>query len=186
MFGLTKKTVPAIVQPWKTRMIQWIGEVCTKNGFLTPHNFADPLALNGGDRILCDMIGPLHWFAAAAEAVRTKDKDSYQKRLKFAIDDIIELIKDSDTAFALYDEKQVLPGRVALDGKLVLVVTELSEMSFAARSNDIEAYNHEHADVEIRMNHIAYGLGTDVQQAVEDKMEFNAQRPPKHGKHTNL
>jgi NTP pyrophosphatase (non-canonical NTP hydrolase) len=183
MFGMKTKRSSV---PWKTRMIQWIGEISEQNGHKTPSSFNDRLMLTSGDRLLSDMMPAVNCISAAAESVRRKDKVGYQQSLQNAVYELIDMIKDADVLFSAFDDAVSLTGYQALDGKLMLVVTELTEMSQAARGGDKEAYNHEHADAEIRLNHIAYGLGTDVQQAVEEKMQINAGRPSKHGKHTSL
>jgi NTP pyrophosphatase (non-canonical NTP hydrolase) len=71
-------------------------------------------------------------------------------------------------------------------GKLMLVVTEISEAAEAVRSGDMANFEEELADAYIRMCDIVKATGIDINAAIEAKMLKNEQRPVKHGRLTNL
>lgn len=71
-------------------------------------------------------------------------------------------------------------------GKLMLVVTEVSEASEAVRNDDVENFREEIADSIIRLLDIASTTGMDIHYEIEKKMEINKQREYKHGKKTSL
>ena len=71
-------------------------------------------------------------------------------------------------------------------GKLMLVVTEVSEAAECVRDGDLVHFSEEIADVYIRLNDIVDALGIDIESEITKKMEKNEKRPPKHGRLTNL
>lgn len=71
-------------------------------------------------------------------------------------------------------------------GKLMLVVSEVSEMAEAVRYNDIENFTEECADVIIRILDITGTMNIDIEKAINEKMEINKIRPVKHGKKCSL
>lgn len=71
-------------------------------------------------------------------------------------------------------------------GKLMLVVSELSEASEAVRKNDPENFREEIADAMIRLLDITGTMGINIEDEIEKKMNINRKRPHKHGKKTNL
>lgn len=71
-------------------------------------------------------------------------------------------------------------------GKLMLVVTEVSEAAEAVRSNDLKNFGEELADVFIRLLDICATTGIDIKAAIDAKMKINEQRAYKHGRQSNL
>lgn len=71
-------------------------------------------------------------------------------------------------------------------GKLMLVVTEVSEMAEAVRNFDLGNFTEALADTMIRLLDIASTQGIDICEAVYQKMLRNEKRPPLHGKTTAL
>lgn len=71
-------------------------------------------------------------------------------------------------------------------GKLMLVVTEVSEAAEAVRHNDRENFIEEIADTYIRLMDITAAMGVDVEIAIKNKMAANHLRPIKHGKQCSL
>jgi len=72
-----------------------------------------------------------------------------------------------------------------LPEKAMLIVTEISEMVEAHRSDENSMWNsvqEELADAVIRCFDLAGSLGFDLQTAMEKKMNINEKRPMKHGK----
>ena|SRR3990172_13348493 len=72
-----------------------------------------------------------------------------------------------------------------LPEKAMLIVTEISEMVEAHRSDENSMWNsvqEELADAVIRCFDLAGSLGFDLQTAMEKKMAINEKRPKKHGK----
>lgn len=65
---------------------------------------------------------------------------------------------------------------------IMLVVTELAEAVEGLRHSDEANHAEEIADTVIRALDYCKGYGIDIEKAVADKMERNAQRPPMHGK----
>lgn len=76
--------------------------------------------------------------------------------------------------------------RDAMLGKLMLVVTEVSEAAEAVRHNDMENFKEELADTIIRLLDISRTVGINIEMAVHKKMDVNAGRPIRHGKETSL
>jgi hypothetical protein len=71
-------------------------------------------------------------------------------------------------------------------GKLMLVVTEISEAAEAVRKNDLANFGEEIADAYIRLSEIVGTMEIDIQSIIEAKMDKNESRPFKHGKLTIL
>ena len=71
-------------------------------------------------------------------------------------------------------------------GKLMLVVSEVSEAAEAVRKNSPENFVEEIADTMIRLLDICGTMGIDIEAAIRLKMAINAARPARHGKETNL
>lgn len=82
-------------------------------------------------------------------------------------------------------------------GKLMLVVTEVSEAAECVRDDDFgmnvavsdggtvgkpEGMLSELADAVIRIMHICDAMGLDLDTAIRVKMAYNEQRPYKHGR----
>jgi hypothetical protein len=175
-------------QTWKRRMIDWIGSLMTEKGFGVPTQFEGtyPGPSNTGDLLLSRLIHPINRLSDAAEAVRKGNLGGYKQALMLAKNHIESQYHSADVYFAKLTEPARMTNLEALDGKLVLVVSEITEMSDAARDLDHAGFVEEHADVEIRMNHLAFGMKTDVEARVEAKMAKNAGRPALHGKITTL
>jgi NTP pyrophosphatase (non-canonical NTP hydrolase) len=74
----------------------------------------------------------------------------------------------------------------AMLGKLMLVVSELSEAAEAVRKGDAANFEEEIADTFIRLFDISEASGLNIVEAIAKKMEKNWQRPIKHGKKINL
>ena len=70
-------------------------------------------------------------------------------------------------------------------GKLMLVVTEVSEAAEATRIGDWENFAEELADVLIRVLQIGYGLDIDLESAVWQKIKKNELRPYRHSGKTS-
>ena len=64
---------------------------------------------------------------------------------------------------------------------LALIHSEVSEALEAFRKGDRNNFAEELADVIIRTLDLGHGLGFDMQAEIADKMEFNRNRPHKHG-----
>lgn len=71
-------------------------------------------------------------------------------------------------------------------GKLMLVVTEISEAAEAVRHGDDSNFREELADVFIRLMDITAACGIDIEQEIKSKMAANHNRPFKHGKLCSL
>jgi NTP pyrophosphatase (non-canonical NTP hydrolase) len=72
--------------------------------------------------------------------------------------------------------------RVMMLGKLMLVVTEVSEAAEAARDGDKDHFEEELADIIIRVLGIAAACRIDLEDAIQQKMFKNEKRPFKHGR----
>jgi len=75
--------------------------------------------------------------------------------------------------------------------KLMLIVTELSEACEALRNNNKQdvsknwrkdTFEDELADVAIRLFDLAEAEGINLTYQIEQKLNYNKSRPPKHGK----
>ena len=71
-------------------------------------------------------------------------------------------------------------------GKLMLVVSEVSEASEAVRQNDLPNFKEEIADAFIRLMDITAAMGIDIESEIRAKMTFNEKRPFKNGKLCSL
>lgn len=71
-------------------------------------------------------------------------------------------------------------------GKLMLVVSEVSEAAEAVRSADIENFAEELADTVIRIMDITDACGISLAKSIAYKMEKNEGRPHLHGRKTTL
>jgi len=71
-------------------------------------------------------------------------------------------------------------------GKLMLVVTEVSEAAEAVREQDRALFTEEIADVFIRLLDITGTMGIDIEKAIARKMNVNAARPFRHKKKLDL
>lgn len=71
-------------------------------------------------------------------------------------------------------------------GKLMLVVTELSEAAEAVRHEDIQNFEEEVADTFIRLLDICATVEIDIERAIMTKMAINEGRKHLHGKKTAL
>lgn len=72
--------------------------------------------------------------------------------------------------------------QVAMLGKLMLVVTEVSEAAEAVRVGNTTDFAEEIADAVIRLFDIAETTGIDLEESIEVKMARNRERPFRHGK----
>jgi len=67
-------------------------------------------------------------------------------------------------------------------GKLMLIVTEVSEAAEAVRDQDQDNFEEEIADTFIRLLDLCGTMGIDPEEIILRKMEVNRHRPPKHGR----
>jgi len=67
-------------------------------------------------------------------------------------------------------------------GKLMLVVSEISEAAEDVRHEQWEHFGEELADTIIRIMDIAATLEIDLEKEIDRKMEINRNRPYLHGK----
>lgn len=88
--------------------------------------------------------------------------------------------------FACPCDIDTVENRDAMLGKLMLVVTEVSEAAEAVRHNDPTNFKEEIADTFIRLLDIVGIMGIDIAQEINDKMLINETRPIKHDKHTSI
>lgn len=65
--------------------------------------------------------------------------------------------------------------------RIALIHSEVSELLEGIR-NGVENEDEELADIVIRCNDYAGGYGINLEKAIIEKIEFNNQRPYKHGK----
>lgn len=65
---------------------------------------------------------------------------------------------------------------------LALIHSEISEALEADRHGDAEGFAEELADAVIRIADLCGGLGIDLESAIIEKMDRNANRPRLHGK----
>lgn len=86
------------------------------------------------------------------------------------------------TPLSLSTEKE----RDLMLGKLMLVVTEVSEAAEAVRHFDILNFQEEIADTFIRLLDITAATGFNIEDKIKEKMEQNKLRPYKHGKFCSL
>ncbi len=66
--------------------------------------------------------------------------------------------------------------------KLMLVVTELAEAAEDVRTDSWDHFPEEIADATIRIFDIAGSLGIDLEEAINNKMIINQNRPYRHSK----
>jgi NTP pyrophosphatase (non-canonical NTP hydrolase) len=66
--------------------------------------------------------------------------------------------------------------------KLALIVSEIGEAVEAVRKADMMNFQEELADIIIRTLDLSESLGFDIEHAVREKMQKNADRPFMHGK----
>lgn len=71
-------------------------------------------------------------------------------------------------------------------GKLMLVVTEISEAAEAVRHNNFMHFVEELSDAQIRILDISGSCKIDLDTTVENKMKINEARPKKHNKFCSL
>lgn len=71
-------------------------------------------------------------------------------------------------------------------GKLMLVVTEISEAAEAVRHHDMDNFREEIADTFIRLFDICGTMDLDIEWDIEAKMLTNTQRPHQHGKESSV
>lgn len=76
--------------------------------------------------------------------------------------------------------------RDAMLGKLMLVVSEVSEAAEAVRHNDRANFEEEIADTFIRLLDICGAIGINIERAISDKMMVNESRKRRHGKKCSL
>lgn len=76
--------------------------------------------------------------------------------------------------------------RDAMLGKLMLVVTEVSEAAEAVRHNDLHNFSEEIADAIIRLLDIGSTMKIDLEMHLAEKMDINSGREIRHGKNTSL
>jgi NTP pyrophosphatase (non-canonical NTP hydrolase) len=67
-------------------------------------------------------------------------------------------------------------------GKLMLVVTEVSEAAEAVRKGDLVNFKEELADAFIRLLDITETMGIDIETEIHEKHGINTRRPAGHGK----
>ena len=77
-------------------------------------------------------------------------------------------------------------GAEAMLGKLMLVVSEVSEAAEAVRDRDFNHFIEELADTFIRLLDIVGTVGIDINTAIADKMAVNHQRATRHGRKIRL
>lgn len=173
---------------WLTNMIAWIRKVRIANGFYTPSTLDErPAAamLNQRDHQLYRLAGPLLAWRDAAEVVRKGTENDYVSKLSGLALQVTRL-RDSDTSLNENAFIVDMTDREALIGKLVLVATEVAEAIEAAERGNRLDVAEEISDTYIRLNDIVGELGLHIQSHIEAKMVKNENRPPKHGKLTNL
>jgi NTP pyrophosphatase (non-canonical NTP hydrolase) len=71
-------------------------------------------------------------------------------------------------------------------GKLMLVVSEISEAAEEVRANNRPGFEEEIADAVIRIFDICGTMDINIDSKIREKMEINRFRPPRHGKQTSL
>ena len=71
-------------------------------------------------------------------------------------------------------------------GKLMLVVTEISEAAESVRLNNFNNFKEELADTFIRLLDICGTSCINIEKEIRKKMEVNKKRPMLHGKVTKL
>lgn len=71
-------------------------------------------------------------------------------------------------------------------GKLMLVVSEVSEAAEAVRSGDMGGFAEELADTIIRILDICGSCNIDIDREISEKMSVNKERPMRHGRKTAI
>ena len=71
---------------------------------------------------------------------------------------------------------------LSVGDKIALIHSELSEALEAYRDDDKYEFGVEIADTFIRLFHLCGDLDIDIEKFIEEKMEKNRTRPPKHGR----
>lgn len=105
---------------------------------------------------------------------------------KFSTDDAF---KDICFAIAIWRSEKGFstPGlfeeTMAINEKLMLVVTELAEACEAVRHQNLENFREEIADTFIRLMDLVGTMDIDIAQDICKKMKYNETRPHRHGKH---
>lgn len=89
-------------------------------------------------------------------------------------------------SFYTPDSLNTISQRDDMLGKLMLVVSEVSEIAEAVRHNNIENFKEEIADTFIRLLDICGTMKIDVEKAISNKMELNRKIPQRHDTHTSL
>lgn len=113
-------------------------------------------------------LNPLTWYSL--ECARIRHEKGFHTPRKITPD-----IQDA-----------VLSNGDIMLGKLMLVVTEVSEAAEAVRHNDLENFVEELADIFIRLFDICGTMSIDIDKAIKAKLEVNKDRPPLHNKETVL
>jgi hypothetical protein len=176
---------------WMRGMMCWIGALRRRNGFYTPATFhggvPEGFAVTKGDFLLAKCFTPVRSICRAAEAVRKGDYNTFRLCVQQAYEDLESLgakcMKPEDIAGEL---PTGMTNCEAMAAKFMLVVTELDEAQEDAENNNRRGFGEELADAQIRLNDIYDATAVDIESEVMEKMGKNEQRPPKHGKLTNL
>ena len=101
------------------------------------------------------------------------------------INEISENIVNWRKEKGFYTPESLQEGEMLL-GKLMLVVTEISEAAEAVRKGDENNFREELADVFIRLLDITGTMGIDIENEIIEKMKINKNRPYLHNKKTKL
>lgn len=88
--------------------------------------------------------------------------------------------------FVTPDSLNTIVKRNQMLGKLMLVVSEISEAAEEVRANNRLGFEEEIADAIIRIFDICGTMGIDIGNEVAKKMNINRLRPVRHGKRTSL
>ena len=172
---------------WLGRMCQWIGRVRDRHGFYTPSTFYGQAYFtntNRADLQLSVLMEGMKLLCRAAEAVRHNDTDDYERAMNY-------LMIFAEKNMVLRDKNRMtdccsMTNEQCLDGKLLLVCTEVAEASEGAHNRNLTNFGEELADTYIRLNDISNNMDVDIMAEIRAKMLKNEKRPVKHGKICNL
>ena len=90
--------------------------------------------------------------------------------------------KGIDTPKSLQTQEE----RDKIIGKLMLVITEISEATEAIRNNDFDNFKKEMADTFIRLLDICGAMSIDIELEIYKKMKINEHRPERNEKQCSL
>lgn len=164
-------------------MARRIAETRKRNGFITPASISiggQAHLVTQRDLMLVHLGRALSLWMEVTHAIG--NSSSPMMRAMFAR--LIRELQRTSDLLDQYDETRMVPisDRDAMFGKLALIVEELGEAAQCASEDNEHAFWTEIADALIRELDLAGTAGINLTQIVQDKMQKNENRAPRHGK----